>query len=67
MKIDLMELKKAVQWIEANSRDIQIRVEVDSNGRNLILKCEDRTQVQIEIKLFHEASMGAKIRKEESL
>lgn len=67
MKIKLEDLKKAVQWIEANSRDVQVKIEKDVNDRNMIIKCTDKYDVSVEIKLFNEGSMGPRILKEDNL
>ena len=37
MKIDINELKKAVQWIETNSRDLKINL-YSSQDNKLVLK-----------------------------
>jgi hypothetical protein len=67
MKISLDDLKKAVQWIEGNSRDVNIRVELDPNGRNLILKCDDKLSVNVEITLYADSTMKPRIKKEDAL
>lgn len=66
MKISIEELKKAVQWIEANSRDIQVQV-YTGEGSKLVLKCMDRFDTEVEIILFEEQSMLPKIKKTEVL
>jgi hypothetical protein len=66
VKIKLEDLKKAVQWMEANSKDIVIHVSENSD-RYLVLKCQDRYDVQVEIKLFNDGTMGPRITKEDSL
>lgn len=67
MKIAVADLKKAVQWIEANTREVQVRIELAHDGRNLCIKCEDKFSTAVEITLFNDASMSAKIRKEDIL
>lgn len=66
MKIKLEDLKKAVQWAEANSRDVMIVVKANDD-RYLTLSCADRYDVSVEIKVFSEGSMGPRITKEEAL
>lgn len=48
-KINLDELKKAVNWIEANSKDLTINVETD--GTSVTLKCFDRDDQSVTITL----------------
>lgn len=49
-KIDLMELKKAVQWIEANTKELKVTVEVDND--DLVLKTFDRNEQSVSIRLY---------------
>lgn len=49
-KIDLMELKKAVQWIEANTKELKVTVEVDND--DLVLKTFDRNEQAVSIRLY---------------
>lgn len=67
MKLKIEDLKKALQWIEANSRDVYVTIEKCHQDRNLILKCQDKYEVQVEIKLFNEGNMGPRITKEDAL
>ena len=67
MKIKLEDLKKAVAWIEANTREVIIRFEMHQDGRNLAIKCTDKYDVAVEIKLFNEGTMGPRITKEDAL
>jgi hypothetical protein len=67
MKIAVSDLKKAIQWIEANTREVQVLVELAHDGRNLCFKCEDKFSTSVEITLFSDASMLAKIKKEDVL
>lgn len=66
MKIGLEELKRAVGWIEANSRDINVQVFVHE-GNKLILKCMDRLDSEVEITLYENSQMMPKIKKTEVL
>lgn len=66
MRISLEELKRAVLWIEANSRDIKVEVSPESGSR-LHLSCFDRNDSQVEITLFEDSSMLPKIKKTEVL
>jgi hypothetical protein len=67
VKIDLKELKKAVQWIESNTNEVQVDLQMDMDGRNLNLKVVDKLGVEVTIKLFNDSSMKARIRKEDIL
>lgn len=67
MKIAVADLKKALNWIEANSRDLLVRVEMAQDGRNLSIKCEDVKQVQVDITLFNDSNMQPRIKKEDAL
>lgn len=66
MKIALADLKKAVNWIEENSKDVVISV-LDHQDGKLYLKCTDKYEVSVEIILYHESSMLPKIKKEDLL
>jgi hypothetical protein len=66
MKISLEELKRAVSWIEANSRDVQVEIYTGERN-NLRLKCMDRYDREVEITLFEDQTMLPKIRKTEVL
>jgi hypothetical protein len=66
-KIRLDDLKKAVQWVEANSRDVMVRIEQHYDGRNIVIKCVDKYEATVEIKLFNDGAMNVKIIKEEDL
>jgi hypothetical protein len=67
MKIAVSDLKKALAWIEANTREVNVRLELHHDGRNLSIKCEDKYQVQVEIKLFNDGTMQPRITKEDAL
>lgn len=66
LKIDLSQLKKAVQWIEANTNDINVQV-YTGDGNKLVLKSTDRTGHEVEITLFTDSQMLPKIKKTEVL
>ena len=65
MKLKLDELKKAVGWIEANSRDVIVNLYICN--RELRIECEDKYQKQVEITLWNEGGMLPKIKKTEIL
>jgi hypothetical protein len=62
MKISLSDLKKALQWIDANTNESHVKLELF--GPALILTCKDKYEQQIDIKLFEDSMMLPKIRKE---
>lgn len=66
MKISLAELKRAVQWIEANTSTNTVGVmQVDLK---LYLKCFDRQDSEVEIQLFDvDTALMPKIKKSERL
>jgi len=66
MKISLEELKKAIGWIEANSRDSHIQI-LTGDSSKLVLKCADRLDTEVEITLFNDQTMLPKIKKTEIL
>lgn len=63
-KIDLVELKKAIQWIEANTKEVKVTVEFD--GDNLIFRTFDRNEQAVTITLYSN-NMLPKITKTEIL
>lgn len=67
MKLKIEDLKKAISWCEANSRDLLVTVELNPDGRNLSIKTQDRYDVLVDIKLFNDGNMGPTIKKEEAL
>lgn len=67
MKIELKELRKALNWIEANTDEMLIEFKNDVDGRNLNLKVTDKLGVEVTIKLFNDGAMKARIRKEDVL
>lgn len=66
MKIELKELKKAVSWIEANSRDLSVNI-ISGDGSKLILHCFDKNDCEVEITLYTDNQMLPKIKKTEVL
>lgn len=65
MKIDLKELKKAVQWVEGNSN--VVRVDIQMQEGKLFLTCMDKGDSEVEITLFSDSQMLPKIKKTEVL
>ncbi len=68
MKIKLTELKKAIAWIEQNSQDIIIDLELDHDRDSYLkIKCQDRVSTYVEIKVFNDGMLLPKIIKETNL
>lgn len=65
-KVKLSDLKKAVQWIEANTHNEDVTVMMVDN-RNLVFKCFDRNDSEVEITIFGGGELMAKIKKTEVL
>lgn len=65
MKLDMKELKKAINWIEINTN--QDKVDFYIGDGKLIITTLDKYSSQVEIILFEETSMMAKIKKTEIL
>lgn len=63
-KIDLIELKKAVQWIEVNTKEVRVFVETD--GNDLIFKTFDKNEQSVTIRLYSDNTLP-KITKTEIL
>lgn len=66
VKYDINELKKAIQWIEANSRDVFITVFSMREGE-LYFSCSDRQDNHVHITLYSDGQMMPKITKTEIL
>lgn len=66
-KISLQELKKAVQWIEANTNSVMVNVEI--YGDAVLLRVVDKNEEYVEISLFdtERSNMFPKITKTERL
>jgi hypothetical protein len=66
VKINIDELKKAVNWLEANSRDVMVQIYTFESNK-LTLKCLDRYENEVEIVIYEDGQMMPKIRKTEIL
>lgn len=66
LKIELSQLKKAIQWIEANTNEVNVQI-YTGDGNKLILKSSDRLGHEVEITLFTDSQMLPKIKKTEVL
>ncbi len=66
LKIDLAQLKKAVQWIEGNTNEITIQI-YSGDMSKLLLKTTDRLGNEVEITLYSDSQMLPKIKKTEVL
>jgi hypothetical protein len=66
LKIEVAQLKKAVQWIEANTNDLSVQI-YTSDGNKLLLKATDKMGHEVEITLYSDSQMLPKIKKTEVL
>lgn len=66
MKFDLGELKRALDWIEANTNELKVSVTIDRH--HLYLECFDRKDCAVKITLYSDqAQMLPKIQKTDNL
>lgn len=65
MKLDIRDIKKAVQWVEANTNADIVDFYIGDN--KLVITTADKYQAQVEIIVFENSSMMAKIKKTEVL
>ena len=66
MRIDINELKRAITWIESNSRDLRVSIYTGDSNK-MVLSCVDKLDNEIEITLFTDGQMLPKIKKTEIL
>lgn len=66
MKIKLSELKQAVTWIETNTNQEYIFINVDG-GNQLDIKTFDRGESEVVITLFQDGNLLPKIKRTEIL
>jgi hypothetical protein len=66
LKIDLTQLKKAIQWIEANTNEVAVQIYTGDSNK-LILRSIDRLGSEVEITLYNDSTMLPKIKKTEIL
>lgn len=67
MKIAIKDLKKALEWIEKNSLDTEVKLEMAHDNRNLSIKCQDKYESMVDITLYNESTSHPKIKKEDRL
>lgn len=65
MKIGLEDLKKAIAWVEANTNDLFVNIQLIDT--KMSLKCTDKYDASVEIVLTEESRLMPKIRKEDRL
>lgn len=56
LKIDLAQIKKTTQWIEANNKDVNVQV-YTGDGNKMVLKVTDRLGSEVGITLFNDTTM----------
>ena len=66
MKIDLEELKKAIDWLRANSHDLKVHIVLHEIDK-LVIKTMDKHDNEVEITLYTDSQMLPKIKKTEVL
>jgi hypothetical protein len=62
VKISIVDLKKAIQWIETNTNEAL--VSITDMSTFLMIECKDKYEEQVDIRLFSGNLMLPKIRKE---
>ena len=65
MKIELADIKSVISWMDKNSSDVQMDVKIDNN--ELTVRCKDKYQADIEIKVFPPGGRKPRIIKEDAL
>ena len=65
MKLDARDLKKAIQWVEANTNADIVDFYIGDN--KAVITTIDKYSTQVEIILYENSSMLAKIKKTEVL
>jgi hypothetical protein len=65
MKIDVKDLKKALQWIEENTHAEKVSLYMGDN--KLTITTMDKYEAQVEIILYENSSMMPKIKKTDLL
>jgi hypothetical protein len=65
MKIDIKDLKKALQWLEANTHSESVNLYMGDN--KLTVSTLDKYEAQVEIVLYENGSMMPKIKKTDLL
>lgn len=65
MKIDIRDVKKAVQWVEGNTNADIVDFYIGDN--KLVITTMDKYQAQVEIIIYENSSMLTKIKKTEVL
>lgn len=65
MKIDLQELKTAIKWIETETKEISVDIQIED--RKVLIKTFDKADQQVVITLYNDSSMLPKITKTEVL
>lgn len=68
MKITVKDLKKALTWLDNNSPDVILNIDMDdTNERFMLIKCQDKYATAVTIKIFNDSNMMPRITKEEQL
>lgn len=65
MKVDVKDIKKALNWIESNTNVESVNLYIGDN--KLVISTMDKYSAQVEIVLFEGSSMMPKIKKTDLL
>lgn len=65
MKIALTDLKKAIQWIDANSKDTH--VQLLSDGYQMWVEVSDKYGAKVTITMYENGTLLPKIQKQDYL
>ena len=65
MKVAFEHLKKTINWIEANTNEVNVSIVID--GRKMIFKVFDKYESEIVIELYEDATLLPKIKKTDIL
>lgn len=67
MKIDIKDLKKALDWIEANTKAEYVYLHNYGANNKLFIETFDKYEASIQITIFEQGTMMPKITKTEVL
>jgi hypothetical protein len=65
MKVNIADMKKAIAWVENNSRELQVNIYQEVG--KVKVECFDRQDNHVQITLFEDGQMMPKIMKTEIL
>jgi hypothetical protein len=66
IRLNLAELKKAINWVESNTNEVNVTLDIDDH--HLFILVSDKASKEVEITLYStESHMMPKIKKTENL